>query len=476
MNIINECLNKAAGFFRGMNNEVRTSYEILGNPSQYQHLDKLADLIMLGDKEGERLCEEYGVSGFLLRTQLKTIFMERRGDHVHTCARILNAKQYRDEVLSGFVMGASHEGRPIIHFLNGEFTPYNVAPSAIVGLDVIIGPGANIEEGVKLASGVKIGAGCDIEKNADIRTGTIIGNFCRIAESTTIEDSDIGAHSFVNRSATVFNATIGFCASISTFACIGSWQYHELDQKHARVFIGEHFHAGDNVQVGQGCEFNDDVYIKENVSVEGFTVIRSNVQIEGGTYKLPRGTYELNKFAIFVRPRFTYEFENFAVGNSHFPAIENEVPSRHRMTPSSYAGDVDGTMYASVIALWNEETKAVDFIHTGRMPYRWDVSPASNNEGQLKGLFDTSRIFTKETASEVIKTFFGSSLPIMEAFLVGMNRDRFITAPAIMSPAYLTIPEEERKRVMCDDSFDSSIDDGCKVAPTQRQKRRVGKK
>lgn len=66
MNIINECLDKAAGFFRDMNNEVREGYEILGNLTHYPHLDKLADLIMLGDKESERLCEEYGVTGFFI--------------------------------------------------------------------------------------------------------------------------------------------------------------------------------------------------------------------------------------------------------------------------------------------------------------------------------------------------------------------------------------------------------------------------
>lgn len=476
MNIINECLDKAAGFFRDMNNEVREGYEILGNLTHYPHLDKLADLIMLGDKESERLCEEYGVTGFLLRTQLTTTYMERNGDHWQTCSRISNAKQYRDEDLAGFVIGASHEGRPIIHFLRREFTPFNVDPTAILGLDVIIGPGTNIGKGAKIASGVKIGAGCDIEKNADLRTGTIIGNFTRVQENATIEESEVGAYSYINKEAFIFNASIGFCASIASNASIGSRRYEAPDQANWRVHIGEHFGVGERVQIGKGCEIGNDVFIQANVSVQAFTVIRDNVQIAEGNYELPRGTYELNKFVIFVRPRFTYEFENFAVGNSHFPEIAGGIPVRHRAMPTSYNGGKDGTMYASVIALWNEETKAVDFIHTGRdYTTHWGEREAADclEQGKpvpFKGIFSGSRIFTQESATEVIKTFFGTAMPLMEAFLIGMNRDYNIAAPAIKSPAYLAVPESER--ILANpDAFDFVAEQ-----EPPKAKRRIGKK
>ena len=218
------------------------------------------------------------------------------------------------------------------------------------------------------------------------------------------------------------------------------------------------------------------MFIQANVSVQAFTVIRDNVQIAEGNYELPRGTYELNKFVIFVRPRFTYEFENFAVGNSHFPEIAGGIPVRHRAMPTSYNGGKDGTMYASVIALWNEETKAVDFIHTGRdYTTHWGEREAADclEQGKpvpFKGIFSGSRIFTQESATEVIKTFFGTAMPLMEAFLIGMNRDYNIAAPAIKSPAYLAVPESER--ILANpDAFDFVAEQ-----EPPKAKRRIGKK
>ena len=77
-NVAATLLQEAMRIKSSFDNIDRGQYEVLGALTNYPLLSKLPDLILLGDDESERICNEYGIIGFLSRTDLIDLSGYRR--------------------------------------------------------------------------------------------------------------------------------------------------------------------------------------------------------------------------------------------------------------------------------------------------------------------------------------------------------------------------------------------------------------
>lgn len=449
----------------------RGQYEVLGNTTNYPLLSKLPDLILLGDDESERICNEYGIIGFLSRTDLITEFTERTPDnHRHACRTIHNGINYRGERLTGVVMGVTEAGKYIIHFFEEEFPPFNISPSAVLGLNVTIGPGVIIGDKARISSGTVIGPGVKIGNNVTIGASVRLGKGLKVGDGVEITDSDLNCRGYIQDYSCIHNTEIsdGVCY-IGSHCRIGQEGNPFMnDRNDRRTFIQSGLSLRDGASIMGGCRVGYEVSIGAKVQVTPFTVLGNEVHITEGNYYLPRGTYEQHKFVIWVRPETDWTFSSFMNGNTHFPTMENVPPlsvngrvSRNEYLPE----EIDGFRTASFIGLWNEEKKDVDFIHTGAVAYNgWEngtdrTSPVES----YRGMFATHRIVDVDHLPEPISSLFGGIAPVIRQFLIGMNRPFTAESPAIYSPGYFAIPEslrlEKRNRCMefcADDIIDQA--------------------
>ena len=451
-NVAATLLQEAMRIKSSFDNIDRGQYEVLGALTNYPLLSKLPDLILLGDDESERICNEYGIIGFLSRTDLITEFTERTADnHRHACRTIHNGINYRGERLTGVVMGVTEAGKYIIHFFEEEFPPFNISPTAVLGLNVAVGPGVIIGDKTRINSGTIIGPGVKIGNSVTIGANVRLGKGLKVGDNVDIDDSDLNCRGYIQDYSSVNNTEIsdGICY-IGTRCRLGQeGNFHMNDRNDRRTFVQSGLSMRDGSTIMGGCRVGYEVSIGAKVTVSPFTVLGNEVHITEGNYYLPRGTYEQHKFVIWVRPELDWSFSSFVNGNTHFPAKDDipKITPNNRMSRNEYLPDrVDGFRTASFIGLWNEEKKDVDFIHTGAVSYHgWESGEERNAHIEsYRGLFASHRIIDVEHLDEPHASLFGPIAPVIRQFLIGMNRPLTPESPAIYSPGYFAVPEDLR--------------------------------
>jgi UDP-3-O-[3-hydroxymyristoyl] glucosamine N-acyltransferase len=154
----------------------------------------------------------------------------------------------------------------------------HVAPDAILGAGIEVGPGAVIE------AGAVIGAACRIGANTVIGAGVEIGESCTIGPNCSISHAVIGHHVVIASNSSIGGEGFGFAPSRTGMTKIGQL---------GRVVIGNHVDIGNNVcidrgslgdtVIGDGTALDNMVHVAHNVRVGKHCVFAAQTGIAGST-------------------------------------------------------------------------------------------------------------------------------------------------------------------------------------------------
>ncbi|WKE64517.1 UDP-3-O-(3-hydroxymyristoyl)glucosamine N-acyltransferase [Gallaecimonas kandeliae] len=142
-----------------------------------------------------------------------------------------------------------------------------IAPDAIIGEGVAIGPYSVIESGVVLDSGVKVGPHCFIGKNSRIGEGSLIWSNVAIYHGVSL-----GAFCKVHANAVIGADGFGYANDK------GKW---EPIPQTGGVRIGSHVEIGAGTTIDRGAL--DDTVIEDNVIIDNQVQIAHNVHIGTGS-------------------------------------------------------------------------------------------------------------------------------------------------------------------------------------------------
>jgi len=166
------------------------------------------------------------------------------------------------------------EARPVGSDEDNSF----IHPTALIGQDTHVSPGAVI------GSGAEIGAQCEIGPNAVIGPGVVIGDGCKIGPSVSVRYSIIGSDVRIFAGARIGEAGFGFAT--------GSDGHFTVPQL-GRVLVGDKTEIGANTTIdrgsaadtviGHGCRIDNLVQIGHNVILGNGCIIVSQVGISGST-------------------------------------------------------------------------------------------------------------------------------------------------------------------------------------------------
>lgn len=149
----------------------------------------------------------------------------------------------------------------------------NIAPTAVISSDVVMGQnvsiGANavIESGVEIADDVVIGAGCFVGKNSKIGARTKIW-----ANAVIYHNVQIGADCLIQSSAVIGSDGFGYAND--------KGQWIKIPQT-GGVIIGNHVEIGACTCIDRGAL--DPTVIEDNVIIDNLCQIAHNVHIGFGT-------------------------------------------------------------------------------------------------------------------------------------------------------------------------------------------------
>ncbi len=142
-----------------------------------------------------------------------------------------------------------------------------VAPDALIGADVEIGPLAVIESGAVIGDGVRIGAHCVVGRGARIGAGT-----CLAPRVSFGFDCRIGARGMVHSGAVIGADGFGFAPTRQG--------YVKIEQLGA-VAIGDDVEIGANTCIDRGALA--DTVIEDGVKIDNLVQIAHNVHIGRNT-------------------------------------------------------------------------------------------------------------------------------------------------------------------------------------------------
>jgi len=125
------------------------------------------------------------------------------------------------------------EARPVGSDEDNSF----IHPTALIGQDTHVSPGAVI------GSGAEIGAQCEIGPNAVIGPGVVIGDGCKIGPSVSVRYSIIGSDVRIFAGARIGEAGFGFAT--------GSDGHFTVPQL-GRVLVGDKTEIGANTTIDRG--------------------------------------------------------------------------------------------------------------------------------------------------------------------------------------------------------------------------------
>lgn len=142
-----------------------------------------------------------------------------------------------------------------------------VAPDAVLGEDVEIGPYAVIESGARIGRGARIGAHCVVQHDAEVGEGT------RLAPHVVLgHDCRIGARGLVHSGTVIGSDGFGFAPTRGEDGVV----WVKIEQLGA-VRIGDDVEIGSNTSIDRGAL--GDTVIADGVKIDNLVQIAHNVQI-----------------------------------------------------------------------------------------------------------------------------------------------------------------------------------------------------
>lgn len=147
-----------------------------------------------------------------------------------------------------------------------------IAPDAIIGQNVVFGPGAVVEaaaevlpfshiEGARIAQGASVGPFARLRPGADIGEKAKVGNFCEVKKAQVASGAKVNHLSYIGDAEIGANANIG----AGTITCNYDGANKHLTKIGAGAFIGSNsalvapVSIGDGAYVGSGSVITDDV-------------------------------------------------------------------------------------------------------------------------------------------------------------------------------------------------------------------------
>jgi len=159
-----------------------------------------------------------------------------------------------------------------------------IHPSAVVAVDALIDPSAEVGPLTVIESGAEIGAGCRIGPGAIIGSGVIVGRDCRIGAHASLSHAVLGARVYVYPGARIGQEGFGFTSVKSGFLTVPQL---------GRVIIEDDVEVGANTTIdrgsardtviGAGSRLDNQVQIGHNVVLGRCCVIVAQVGISGST-------------------------------------------------------------------------------------------------------------------------------------------------------------------------------------------------
>jgi sugar O-acyltransferase (sialic acid O-acetyltransferase NeuD family) len=116
----------------------------------------------------------------------------------------------------------------------GYCLPQIISPTSIVNMDVNIGIGSVILDGVIINSGTKIGQGCIINTNSTIEHDCVVDNFSQISPGAILSGGvKVGKHCLIGA-----GASIKQYVNIKDFCVIGSGSTVIKDCDQSGIYVG----------------------------------------------------------------------------------------------------------------------------------------------------------------------------------------------------------------------------------------------